>query len=98
MTNHSVTVTLSEPLYERVRITAEAAARPVEELLSQFIATAYPLFDDDLPMEMRSEFAGWVLLSDTDLWEIAQSRFEETKQVDLQEFGGTTKTANPSRS
>lgn len=98
MTNHSVTVTLSEPLYERVRITAEAAARPVEELLSQFIATACPLFDDDLPMEMRSEFAGWVLLSDTDLWEIAQSRFEETKQVDLQEFGGTTKTANPSRS
>ena len=84
MGNHTVLITLPETLYERVRMSAEASARPVEDVLSQFIATSYPLLEDDLPPEMRSEFAGWLLLSDANLWEIAQSRFEEAKQIALE--------------
>lgn len=84
MGNHTVLITLPETLYERVRMSAEASARPVEDVLSQFIATTYPLLEDDLPSEMRSEFAGWLLLSDANLWEIAQSRFEEAKQIALE--------------
>lgn len=84
MGNHTVLITLPEVLYERVRISAEASARPVEDVLSQFIATSYPILDDDLPPEMRSEFAGWLLLSDANLWEIAKSRLEEAKQNALE--------------
>lgn len=54
MENHTVLITLPETLYERVRMSAEASARPVEDVLSQFIATSYPLLADDLPSEMRS--------------------------------------------
>jgi len=86
MADHSVLITLPESLYERVRMSAEASARPVEDILSQFIATSYPALEDDLPPEMRSEFAGWLLLSDANLWEIAQSRFDEPKQALLEEL------------
>ena len=86
MASHTVMITLPETLYERVRISAEASARPVEEVLSQFIATSYLALEDDLPPEMRSEFAGWLLFSDARLWEIAQSRFEESKQVELEKL------------
>ncbi|MCE7986663.1 MAG: hypothetical protein DYG89_36280 [Caldilinea sp. CFX5] len=86
MGNHTVLVTLPETLYQQVRISAEAAAQPIEDLLSQFIATTYPVIDDDLPLEMRSEFAGWLLLSDANLWEIAKSRFDEAKQDKLAEL------------
>lgn len=51
--------------------------------MSQFIVTTYPVIDDDLPPEMHSEFAGWLLLSDANLWEIAKSRFDEAKQDKL---------------
>lgn len=86
MASHTVMITLPETLYERVRISAEASARPVEDVLSQFIVTAYPALEDDLPPEIRSEFAGWLLFSDARLWEIAQSRFEESKQVELEQL------------
>lgn len=81
-----MTITLPESLYERIRLNAEAAARPVEDLLSHFVATTYPLPEEDLPVEMRSEFAGWLLLSDGDLWEIAKSTFDEPKRVILEEL------------
>jgi len=86
MASHTVMITLPETLYERVRISAEASARPIEDVLSQFIATSYPALEDDLPPEMRSEFAGWLLFSDAKLWEIAQSRFEESKQIELEKL------------
>jgi hypothetical protein len=86
MASHTIMITLPETLYERVRVSAEASARPVEDVLSQFIATSYPALEDDLPPEMRSEFAGWLLFSDARLWEIAQSRFEESKQVELEKL------------
>lgn len=86
MTNQTVTITLSGPLYERVRLNAEAVARPVEDILSQFVETTYPLPENDLPPEMRSEFAGWLLLSDDDLWTIVKSTFEETKRETLEKL------------
>ena len=84
MGDHTVLITLPETLYERVRMSAEASARPVEDVLSQFVATNYPVLEDDLPPEMRSAFADWLLLSDANLWEIAKSQFAEAKQSALE--------------
>lgn len=86
MENRTVSVTLSEPMYERVRASADALDRPIEEVLSQFIATAYPVLEDDLPLEMRTEFAGWLLFSDDQLWGLAKSRLDEAKQIDLEKL------------
>ena len=86
MENRTVNVTLSEPMYERVRASADALDRPIEEVLSQFIATAYPVLEDDLPLEMRTEFAGWLLFSDDQLWGLAKSRLDEAKQIDLEKL------------
>ena len=86
MENRTVSVTLSEPMYERVRASADALDRPIEEVLSQFIATAYPVLEDDLPLEMRTEFAGWLLFSDDQLWGLAKSRLGEAKQIDLEKL------------
>ena len=83
MANNTITITLPDTSYERVRTSAEALARPIEDILSHFIATSYPVLDDDLPPEMRSEFAGWLLFSDADLWKIARNRFPPVKQTEL---------------
>lgn len=86
MASHTITITLPDTSYERVRISAEALARPIEDILSQFITTSYPVLDDDLPPEMRSEFAGWLLFSDADLWKIARSKFAPVRQTQLAEL------------
>lgn len=83
MADYTITITLPDSSYERVRNSAEALARPIEDILSQFITTAYPVLDDDLPQEMRSEFAGWLLFSDADLWKIARNQFPSIKQTEL---------------
>lgn len=98
MEKRTVSVTLSEPIYEQVRASAAALARPVEEILSQFIATAYPVLEDDLPPEMRAEFSGWILFSDEQLWGIAKGKLDEAKQITLENLVELQKHADLSLS
>jgi len=59
-----VTLQLPEAIYERVRRTAEATKRPVEEVLLKTIEAVMPPSVDDLPLEYREEFLSMESLSD----------------------------------
>jgi hypothetical protein len=83
MSDYTVTVTLPEVLYERVKITAEASARSVEEVCTQSIALSLPELEEDLPLEIRSELAALSLASDAELENIAHSLMSEENQVQL---------------
>jgi hypothetical protein len=84
MSARTVTVTLPEVLYERVKITAEASARSVEDVCTQSIALSLPELEEDLPSAIRSELAALSLLSDTELENIARGMMDEEQQDQLQ--------------
>lgn len=84
MPNRTITVTLPEALYERVKETAETSSLSLEEVLTQFVALSLPELESDLPASLRSELAMMPLLSDAELWEIANSTLAEEKQDQLE--------------
>jgi hypothetical protein len=84
MSGRTITVTLPEVLYERVKITAEASARSVEDVCAQSIALSLPELEDDLPSEVRSALAALPLLSDAELEHIAHSHMTEEQQERLE--------------
>lgn len=84
MSGRTITVTLPEVLYERVKITAEASARSVEDVCAQSIALSLPELEGDLPPEFRSELAALPLLSDAELETIAHSTMDEEQQERLE--------------
>jgi hypothetical protein len=84
MSGHTITVTLPEVLYERVKITAEASARSVEDVCAQSIALSLPELEGDLPSEVQSALAALPLLSDAELEHIAHSHMTEAQQERLE--------------
>ena len=84
MSGRTITVTLPEVLYERVKITAEASARSVEDVCTQSIALSLPELEGDLPSKVRSELAALPLFSDAALENIAHSHMNEAQQERLE--------------
>ena len=84
MSGRTITVTLPEVLYERVKITAEASARSVEDVCTQSIALSLPELEGDLPSEVRSELAALSLLSDAELENVARGHMNEEHQERLE--------------
>jgi hypothetical protein len=84
MSARTITVTLPEVLYERVKSTADASARSVEEVCTQSIALSLPELEDDLPSDIRSELAALPLLSDVELETLAHSRMGDEAQNQLE--------------
>ena len=84
MSARTITVTLPEVLYERVKSTADASARSVEEVCTQSIALSLPELEDDLPSELRSGLAVLPLLSDAELETIAHSSMSDEAQNQLE--------------
>ena len=84
MSGRTITVTLPEVLYERVKITADASSRSVEDVCAQSIALSLPELEGDLPIEARSELAALSLLSDAELENLAHSYMNEEQQERLE--------------
>lgn len=91
MSARTVTVILPEVLYERVKITAEASARSMEDVCAQSIALSLPELEEDLPSAIRSELAALSLLSDRELENIARSAMDEAQQDQLESLAGVQK-------
>jgi len=84
MSGRTITVTLPEALYERVRETAEASARSMEEVFAQSLALSLPELEQDLPSALRSELAALRLVSDTELEHLAHGTMGEEQQARLE--------------
>src|SRR5262245_44619280 len=91
MAGRTITVNLPEALYERVKETAEASSLSPEEALIQFIAVSFPILEDDLSPDIRSELAAWSLLSDAKLWEIVDSTMDEDQQTQMETLAELSK-------
>lgn len=84
MSGQTISITLPDGLYERVKATAAATALSVEEVLTQSVALSLPTLEDDLPLETRSNLATLPLLSDAELWHIAESMADDDLQDQIE--------------
>lgn len=84
MIERTVSVTLPEPLYERVRETAKASARSLQETLIRSIALLFPPLEDELPTELRPELAILSVANDAELRRIAENSMPPEQQARLE--------------
>ena len=80
----TVTVTLPQPIVERVTEVAEVNHISVEQLLTQTIALTMPPLESDLPPSWRQELSRMQSLSDAVLWGLAGSTMDEQQQAELE--------------
>ena len=73
MTASTVTITIPQPLYQRLERLAGFTQRPVERVLAQALAATLPLLPDDLPEPTRAQLIQLEQLSDNDLWAATQA-------------------------
>jgi len=80
MSVRTLTVTLPEHVYERLKAKAEAASRSLDELVVQTLARDLPpTVEEDLPPALKEELEAMAHLSDEALWQIAQSSMNPDK-------------------
>ena len=73
MSDYTVTLTISEAVYERARHLSETTARPVEQILSNQLEE---VFDDltDMSQDAQAELSAFRQLSNEALWTIAREQ------------------------
>ena len=73
MPGQNLTLTVPEPLYDRLQQRARQANRTVEAVLLDVLATAVPAADE-LPAVLAEAVSPLALLDDDALWRAARSR------------------------
>mgnify|MGYP003383281791 FL=1 len=86
MTVQDITLHLSDTTFEHARLAAKALQRPIEEVLSDALAAAFPNIQD-APQNMQRELAELTWLSDQDLWKVARSAMSVAHQQRLRQLG-----------
>ena len=98
MRDRTITVTLPETLYERIRETATASSMSFDEALAQSIALSIPALERELSPDIRSELAALALMSDDKLRGIADSTMDEGGQARLEDLAEIQKQRSLSTS
>lgn len=70
----SVKLDVPENLYRRLEQTAQAMARPLQEVMLQALQMGSPPMWEDAPPEFQVELAAMDRMNDSTLWRIARSR------------------------
>ncbi len=80
MAVHTLTLTLPEQIYQRLKAQAQAAARPVDEVAVEAITRSLPpSIEPDLPLPLQEELKAIERLSDEALWQVARSEMNPDK-------------------
>ena len=98
MPDRTITVTLPETLYERIRETATASSMSFDEALAQSIALSLPALEHELSPDIRLELAALALMSDDELRGIADSAMDERGQTRLEDLAEIQKQRSLSTS
>lgn len=88
MSDQSVTVTIPDQLYRRLRLISESTHRPIAEILLESAAAMLPLTgsDADLSPQIADELAALHLLSDTALWQATEATLSPEQQARLSDL------------
>jgi|SRR5579871_1197031 len=84
MTDHSVTLTVPDYVYDRARQIAEATSQPVEQVLRQHILESFSEPLPTLPPDEQAELLALSQLSDDALRTIAREQMAAEHQARMQ--------------
>ncbi|OQY43266.1 MAG: hypothetical protein B6242_14985 [Anaerolineaceae bacterium 4572_78] len=84
MLEQTITITLPNTVYDRIRETATITTMSFESVLRQFLKHALPKLEDDLPPDARAMLLKLPLHSNDALWKIARCSFDEDKQIEIE--------------
>jgi hypothetical protein len=85
MATNSVTLKLSDTVYQRARRAAMLLNRSVEEILEATLDTTLPSLDD-APADLVTDLAKLPALTDTELWQVARGQMEAEDEALLHEL------------
>ncbi len=85
METQTITLELPRGIVERIQHMASLLETPVDDLFAQTMSSSLPDLRD-VPTDMQTELARMTWLSDTHLWQIANSSMSEDDQRKLQHF------------
>ncbi|QTA77865.1 Uncharacterized protein dnl_00623 [Desulfonema limicola] len=86
MNEQTITLTLPNSIYDRIRSTAQAASITSEEVITQSVSLLLPAFESDIPPNLRFNLTKLPLLNDIQLWKTANSRMNNNQQLRLEEL------------
>ncbi len=86
MNEQTITVTLPDSVYDRIRTTAQATSLTSEEVIKQSVTLLLPAFESDIPLNIRSNLTKLSLLNDIQLWKVANSVMKDSLQTRLEEL------------
>jgi len=72
MTVQAITLNLPQTIYQQIRLAAEKAQRPVDEILVEAITAVAPVMDTASD-RLRASLAQMAYLNDAALWQVARA-------------------------
>jgi hypothetical protein len=91
MNEQTITVTLPNSIYDRIRTTAQATSLSSEEVVRQSVMLLLPAFESDIPRNCRFNLAKLSLLNDIQLWKAANAVIESALQDRLETLAESQK-------
>jgi len=82
MNEQTITVTLPNSVYDRIRATALTS----EEVIKQSVSLLLPAFESNIPTNFRLKMIKLPLLNDIQLWKIANTLMNSSKQLRLEKL------------
>jgi hypothetical protein len=76
----TVTVSLSDAVYRRLRRAAEIAGKPIDEIAAQSLQESLPPLLDVIPRRFRADLQAMEQLSDDDLWQMSRQAVDVKDQ------------------
>jgi len=86
MSEQTITVTLPNSVYDRIRTTAQATSLTSEEVIKQSVILLLPAFESDIPPDSSLSLAKLSLLNDIQLWKTANSFMKNSQQIRLEKL------------
>jgi hypothetical protein len=85
MSANSITLKLSDSVYQRARRAATLLNRSIEDVLESTLNTTLPEVDD-APSDLAADLAELPTLSDVDLWHVARRQMKAEREVLLHDL------------
>jgi hypothetical protein len=85
MTTQTITLTLPVGLMERAQLAAQVLNHPIEQVLTAVLSATLPDLSN-APADMQAELLQMSLLTEQELWSVAESRMRPEQQVGWQKL------------
>lgn len=82
----SITIHLSESVYQRVKQTADIMSLSLETVIAEAVSLLLPSLEQDMPSTWRQDLASLALLSDAQLWKVAHQQMDAAQQLQLEQL------------